>query len=88
MPLTNVMTSKRLRDTTNGANVMDAMSHHDNVVLKDMLKHSLEEVYKQLEELRQNNAAQFREIIEKNNEKCKESEKIIRHEKRYEAQNC
>ena len=63
------------------------MSHHDNVVLKDMLKHSLEEVYKQLEELRQN-ATQFRVIIEKNNEKCKESEKIIRHEKRYEAQNC
>ena len=59
IPLRNELNSKSLRDTTDGSNVIDALSHHDNMVLKDMVKHSLEEVYKQLEELRQNNAAFF-----------------------------
>ena len=73
----NEFSSESPRDMTDGANVTDALVTHNCVVVKDMLKESLELVYQQLEEMKQNNATQFRDIVEKNNEKCKETEKRI-----------
>ena len=45
--------------------------------MKDTLKESLEEVYHKLEVIEQNTQMEFRNIIQRNKEQCKETEKKV-----------
>ena len=72
------LSRKSVPEVTNGTDGIHSMIEQDHGVLKDILKESLDGVYQQLEEIKQNNETQFRKIDEKNNERFEKYDKEAR----------
>ena len=69
--------SKSLRDITDGTYGILTKIEHDHGALKKISKELVDKVHQQLEEIKQNNETQFRQIVDKNNEQYKGTEKRL-----------